>query len=466
MQISNSDSPIIPSEHPKAEIATPEVQTDSTAGLNQMVDCFVRLANSRSFLSKQLWRRMLHGKREGARAARSELFRLGLSRLLPADDDMGLSLIQGIALYGQFRAETGLGQAARSAATALATTGYPVSRHSISAPHLFDEKVGFDCVDDPHSPHDTALMYLNADTMMHLGAHIPLAAIAGRRRIGFWHWELPVFPAAWAASIEMVHEIFAPSQFVAASIATATRKPIRIVPHCIVVPDIRKDEARRRLGLSPGDYLFLHIFDTNSYLARKNPAGVIKAFLDAFPARGDSTPRLVLKYHGRTRRGPELDAILAQCVHDDRIVLIDQVYSAEQMTLLQAACDAFVSLHRSEGYGLNIAESMALGKIAIATGFSGNLDFMTPDNSILVPYNMRRLAKGDYLQGDGQWWAEPDHSAAVEALRTAAYQPMLAERLGKRARLDILQNNCHTRVGDLLVKAVRGEIPDVNAGST
>src|SRR5262249_26062859 len=154
----------------------------------------VRLGSSRSFLSKQLWRRMLHGKRASARSVRAELFRVGLSRLLPDDEDMDSSLTQGIALYGQFRAEAGLGQAARNAALALATTGSPVSRHAISVPHLFDEKVGFDCIDDPYSPYDTALMYLNADAMISLGEHVPLAALAGRRRIGFWHWELPVFP--------------------------------------------------------------------------------------------------------------------------------------------------------------------------------------------------------------------------------------------------------------------------------
>lgn len=431
-----------------------------------MFDCFARLASSRSFLVKQLWRRVFRGKQEGVRAVRAELFRVGLSHLLLADGDMQSALMPGIALYGQFRAENGIGQAARRGALALATTGFPVSRHAIAAPHLFAERVDFDCVDDPSSRYDTALMYLNADAMVHLGAHVPLTAIAGRRRIAFWHWELPVFPAAWAVAIDMVHEIFVPSRFVAGSIATATSKPIRIVPHAVPVPDIRKEEARSQLGLPQGDYLFLNIFDTNSYLARKNPGAIVKAFLDAFPARGPSSPRLVLKYHGRTGRQAELDAILEQSSRDDRIILIDQVYSGEQMTLLQAACDAFVSLHRSEGYGLNIAESMALGKLAIATAFSGNLDFMSSDNSMLVPYSMREVADGEYLRGARQWWAEPDHSAAVEALRAAVNQPSLAERLAARARLDIEQGNSYARIGDLLIKAINGEVPDVNARSS
>jgi glycosyltransferase involved in cell wall biosynthesis len=445
--------------YPRPDGGMAETRADATSDVNQLVDCFVRLASSRSFLSKQLWRRMLHGKRASAQTLRDELFRVGPACLLVGNDDVDPSLKRGIALYGHFRAELGLGQAARNAALALETTGYPVSRHAISIPNHFEEKVRFDCMDDPYSRYDTALIYINADAMK---VRAPHTALAGKRRIGFWHWELPVFPAAWVASLDMVHEIFVPSRFVAESIATATSKPIRIIPHAVPAPHVSRDDARERLGLPRSDYLFLNVFDTNSFIARKNPTGIIRAFLDAFPARGDSSPRLVLKYHGMARRGAELSKIIEQCSLDDRIILIDKVYSMEQMGLLQAACDAFVSLHRSEGYGLNIAECMALGKIAIATAYSGNLDFMTADNSMLVPYSMRRVAKGEYLFGDGQWWAEPDHSAAVEALRMAASQSAHVKRLETQARVDMLQNHSYARVGDLLLKAVRGEIPDVN----
>jgi len=104
---------------------------------------------------------------------------------------------------------------------------------------------------------------------------------------------------------------------------------------------------------------------------------------------------------------------------------------------LHAACDIHVSLHRAEGFGLNIAEAMALGKLAIVTNFSGNTDFTTADNALLVDFDMRRVALHDYPQGEGQWWADPRHDAAVDAMRTAYRDAALRRRLGDRARQDI-----------------------------
>ena len=105
---------------------------------------------------------------------------------------------------------------------------------------------------------------------------------------------------------------------------------------------------------------------------------------------------------------------------------------------MHAACDIHVSLHRAEGFGLNIAEAMALGKLAIVTSFSGNADFTTANNALLVDFDMRRVAPHDYPHGEGQWWADPRHDAAVAAMRTAYGDAELRRRLGDRARQDIM----------------------------
>jgi len=128
------------------------------------------------------------------------------------------------------------------------------------------------------------------------------------------------------------------------------------------------------------------------------------------------------------------------------------------MALLFCACDCFVSLHRSEGYGLNLAQAMACGKLAIATGFSGNVDFMTAQNSILIPFAMKAVGRDEYLHGAGQYWAEPDHAASVAAMRLALDQPSVVTRLRQRARADIEKNNSYERIGRLLVLGLEGKL--------
>jgi len=390
---------------------------------------------------------------------------IDLSRL---GDMPATRLEKGVALIGLLKAEVGIGQAGRSAAKALEAVGYPHSRHAITAPALFDEVVDFSCETNSSSIYDTALIYLNADTMAQSRGIIPSSLLAGRRCIGFWHWELPVFPRLWAPAIDMVDEIWTPSRFVADSIRTATDKPIRIVPHAISMPDHVVEAARSRLRLPRDAFLFLSVFDTNSYMSRKNPEAVVRAFCDAFPQRTHSSPRLIMKCHGKRRRGVRFDAFRNMIAKDDRIILIDEVFSGDEMALLFAACDVCVSLHRSEGYGLNLAQAMACGKLVIATGFSGNTDFMTDQNSILIPFTMTAVGEEEYVCGAGQWWAEPSHTASVEAMRQAVDQPAAATKLARRARMDIAKNNSYQRVGELLVLGLEGQLaslPQDSAGA-
>jgi glycosyltransferase involved in cell wall biosynthesis len=351
--------------------------------------------------------------------------------MLPSTADMA-NLRPGIGIYGLFTAETGIGQSARRSAKSLRAAGVPVSLHNITMPKSFENRIDFDVGEDLVSPYDTALIHLNPDSLLHELRRGPIEAFVGRRRIGFWHWELPVFPAPWAKAFEKVHEVWAPSSFVARAVSAASDLPVRIVHHAVHGDEIPQDFARESLGLPADEYFFLSIFDLNSYPVRKNPVGIVRAFLDAFPRAGPSSPRLIVKCHGKGNRNAAFDELL-RCIHKDaRVLLFDEVFSTERIQLLQAACDCYVSLHRSEGFGLNILESMVLGKPCIATGFSGNMDFMTSRNSIIIPFGMRRVEKDEYPHAEGQWWAEPDHDTSVDALRRAGRKTS-RHWLGKRA---------------------------------
>jgi glycosyltransferase involved in cell wall biosynthesis len=375
-------------------------------------------------------------------------------------------LAEGVGLYGLLRAELGIGEAARRMARALRAVSHPVSAHAIALPELFEDKIEFEADPSLLSRFDTALIHLNPDTLIYLldNGRIPLDALVGRRRIGYWAWELPMFPPRWTSGFDKVDEIWTLSHFSARAIANATDKPVRMVPLAVPALDIPREAARADLGLPRDATVFLTTFDFNSTPARKNPLGTIRAFLDAFPARGDDGPLLVLKYHGRTNRAGEYHKMLAHAAADPRLILIDEIYTEERLRRLQAACDVYVSLHRSEGFGLNIAECMGAGKIAIATDFSGNRDFMTAENSLPIPYTARPLQRGEYYQGDGQWWAEPDHAAAVEAMRLAASGSTAMAQLGSRAREHIRTHYAYEATGALALAALRGTMPAVEPG--
>ncbi len=276
-------------------------------------------------------------------------------------------------------------------------------------------------------------------------------------RIGYWAWELPVVPPSWVPALEFVNEVWTPSSFVADAFREATKKPVRVVPHAIPPNDIDRRTAREKLQLPVDAYIFLSIFDTNSYPVRKNPEGAIAAFEDAFPDSGPSTPLLVVKIHGKANRTPLFNALIERLKQKRSIRIIDQTLSEEDMRNLQAACDCFVSLHRSEGFGLNVAECMAAGRLVITTDFSGNRDFATAENSLPIPFGVRLVQPEDYLHGRGQWWAEPDHEAAVEAMRWAVAHPSdageLADKAPGRHERQFLVRSCRTKGEDRVAGA-------------
>jgi glycosyltransferase involved in cell wall biosynthesis len=236
------------------------------------------------------------------------------------------------------------------------------------------------------------------------------------------------------------------------SVAAATQKPVRIVPHCVAAPTAAPHAARASLGISEHELLFACIFDTRSYLARKNPQAVVRAFIDAFPDR-TAGARLLVKWIGPA--GDQLHELEALAKDRPGISLIGRTLSRDEIWQIHAACDVHVSLHRAEGFGLNIAEAMALGKPTIVTNFSGNMDFTTADNALLVDFAIRRVRAHDYPYGEGQWWAEPDHDTAVEAMRIAYRDAALRRRLGERARQDIAARFASTVIGRQMAGLLR-----------
>ncbi|WP_207477502.1 glycosyltransferase family 4 protein [Arenibaculum pallidiluteum] len=279
-------------------------------------------------------------------------------------------------------------------------------------------------------PRGPVIVHLNAPNLRHALAALGRRRIRGRRIVGYWAWELPVLPAAWLPALVHLHEVWTPSAFSAAAIAAATEKPVRVVPHPVAIAQPgRAALGRAAFGLREQDFVALTAFHPASGIERKNPLGTIRAFREAFGGRPGAV--LVLKIGGEGPL-PWLDGVLAQAggAGPDIAVLRGDLPDAE-LTALMACSDVLLSLHRSEGFGLVLAEAMQLGIPVVATAWSGNLDFMPDGSAALVEHCLVPVADPEAIYGDGSHWAEPDTGHAAAWLRRLAADFETRRRLGE-----------------------------------
>jgi glycosyltransferase involved in cell wall biosynthesis len=349
-----------------------------------------------------------------------------------AAERIDMSRPWGVGVFGYFTAESGIGEGARSSALSLEAAGVPVKAINVEVGAFANREVSFAVAEDRTNPFAVNLVHLNADHVAMLPDRIGAENYAGRYTIGFWAWELAEFPEALVPAFEAVHEVWVPSSYVAGALQARTTKPVRVMPHRVQLSPPGA-VSRAKFEVPEEAVVFLTALDFNSFLERKNILGVVRAFRTAFPDAARNV-RLVIKAHGgassfRTPRAQLLDAV----ADDPRILVIDRVMPRAEVTELQAAADVFVSLHRAEGFGLPIAECMALGKVVIATDYSGSTDFVTADCAMPVPYRMVDVGEKTYPLGGGQHWADPDLDAAARLMRLAVDDPELRARLGAAA---------------------------------
>ena len=287
---------------------------------------------------------------------------------------------------------------------------------------------------------DINIFHMNGDeveqALGHLTYHKPLTGY----NIVYPAWELSRYPKEWATQLDRFDEIWAPSQFIADSLRAACLKP---VVHMPLGTEIVFDSflPRRFFGIKDDHYCFLFFFDLKSYVNRKNPGAVLEAFRSALRRMPNARTTLVIKVNGYDSASPALDPFREVIdALGDRVRLITETLSDNQIKNLIRCCDCFVSLHRSEGFGRGISEAMYLGKPVVATAYSGNLDFMAPDVSFPVSYELRPLREGDYPHFADQVWAEPDVGEAARHMARLLEQPRQGRDVGARAELHMRRN--------------------------
>ena len=344
---------------------------------------------------------------------------------------------EGVTVVGYLRAESGMGELARSTVRALRQVSYPLNT--------------LDLHDRVHRHSDLSVVRggevssppgASAGTRLPITIAVLTAPEARRERatiglphpysyaIGYWPWELEVFPDDLPEVFAGFDEVWALSSFSAAAIAAASPVPVHTVWPAL--PDVEPGPpGPGEAALDPDEFNFLFVYDLLSETERKNPEGLLRAFRDAF--HREEPVRLTIKTINGEMRSDELRRVV-RAAEGLRASVHDRYLSRADLLHLVASCDCYVSLHRAEGFGFTLAEAMALGKPMIATFYSGNTDYMTPWSCLPVPYRMTEvgMARGAYRPGDA--WAEPDLEAAADLMRKVYREPEEARAVGSRGQ--------------------------------
>ncbi len=360
---------------------------------------------------------------------------------------------QGVNVVGHISASAGLGGVSRALIRAMIDRGIPVAvldidmglqRAHSSADELPDQVLRVARVEDlPYSINlvNVAIQLLPSVFLRRfpelLAPRFLNAAIV--------FWELPVLPRVWVRALRLCDACVVCSPFLRALIERhLPEMPTVYAEYPLYMPSVTAVE-RSTLGFTESTVLFGASFDLAGDPARKNPLAILRAFAEAFP--GDEDVGLILKGNGRVNnlaRHPIGRGIEHATRTDPRIRFVVSTLPYRDVIALYAACDAYVSLHRAEGLGLGPMEAMALGKPVVATGYSGNMGYMTESNALLVRYVLVPTGGCEWqysraFSGKGAVWAEPDVRHAATLLRSLAENADLRRSIGLTAKRDIAE---------------------------
>lgn len=333
-----------------------------------------------------------------------------------------------VRIIGHPHAPSGMGEHCRSIALGFAAAGWDVDLvdvHGHWPPNLrfLDELSKASVHQSPSvgGPVAGTVLAVNCDELEDVARLVGYYLAGASPVVVYPAWELPHLPDSWANLLNRYDVVWASSDYSRRSFASACTVPVETVGLSIrsALPD--HFHSRRDLGLPEDSACLLTSLHLASYPSRKNPLGAIQAVQNA--RRLEHLPAIaaqsVLRIGGAQDRPDEArKLVVAAKSIDPDVVILDQNMSEDMARSLLLSCDALISLHRAEGFGLLIGEAMRLGTPVVATGYSGNMDYCSDQNSWLVDFTLAPVPIGSYPHAEGQYWAEPDTDSATEAVRS------------------------------------------------
>ena len=387
----------------------------------------------------------------GSKLGKAQLLRI---EQLIRDDSSGHPLMaEGIEFIGFVRAESGLGENLRALVRATATTPLEgavsvadvdidsgIRNADSSVDHYMDGRM-----------FRTRVICVNPDMLGEAFHHDGFGRYQDAYRIGFWFWELERLPRMWIDHARLVDEVWVATDFVADAVRRdVTGRPVVKIRTPVITPTLDRVYSRPEFGLRDDCCLFMFSFAYGSFATRKNPEATILAFRRAFPL-GTEQVQLVIKTSQSELFTTARANLTALAAADTRIVFINNYLSRQALIGLQSTIDCYLSLHRSEGLGLGLAECMALGKPAIATAYSGNLEFMNGDNSFLVDFKLIPVREGEYPDFEGQVWADASVEHASAHMKNVYNDHTRAAKIGLAGKNYLAQHFSHQAVGQAIL---------------
>ncbi len=338
---------------------------------------------------------------------------------------------QGVNLCGFIKGDFGLGESARILARILEHAGIPFTIVEIQDPvlHTFTNTEFEDKISNEFK-YDTNIFAYNPDCFEETIREFDKSVFAGRWNIGYWAWEMPEFPDGWEKTFQYFDEIWTCSDFTTQAIAQRSPIPVRTVPYAIS-PEKDHTLTRGDFGLPEDKFIFLLTYDTRSISERKNPKAAIAAFCKAFGKNEDV--HLLIKMNTPLAWSGDED-LIALAEQNDNIDLMERQMSKVEINSLISLCDAYLSLHRSEGFGLGPAEAMAFGKPAVLTDFGGNTQYMREGACCPVPYRLVEIEQNLIIYKKGMHWAEADIDAAAGYMKRLVEDARYRDSIGKHAK--------------------------------
>ncbi|KAI4447561.1 hypothetical protein C823_002080 [Eubacterium plexicaudatum ASF492] len=343
---------------------------------------------------------------------------------------------KGVNLIGNIRLEAGLGQSCRLVASALERTEIPFGIYQYApsgadhnGDHTWDEHIRTTL------PYNVNLIHINPLELGTAYCQIDRQTWDYRYHIAFWLWELEDFPEEWTKYFTCLNEIWAPSEFTCNAIRKKTSLPVKCMPYYLEA-DIRKEYTREDFKLPEGKFLFLMMYDSYSCAERKNPAAVMYAYQKAFGKTNMQTG-LVIKINHATKE----DEARIQNEMDGypNVYLIRDLLDRNAVNNLIRCVDVIVSLHRTEGFGLVLAEAMLLGTPVIATNWSANTEFMNKETACMVDYRLCTLEQELPPFHAGSRWADPDIRQAAAYMKKLYEDRAYYQKISSAAKAHIRQ---------------------------
>ncbi len=280
-------------------------------------------------------------------------------------------------------------------------------------------------------------LHVNAPEAIHALSALAPGDWQDRYRIAYWAFELPRVPSLWVRASAAFHEIWAPSHFVVEALrSSGVKVPVRLMPHPVALGAPPATPERAAFDIPANAFAVLTLGDLRSSAARKNLLGAIAIYLQAFPSPGSS--RLIVKVREDAAH-PSFLAHARQAAQGRAdIDFVTGDLSSDEMHRLIASCSLVLSPHRAEGFGLPLAEALLAGVPVLATGWSGNVDFMTDMPELMIDYSLVPVRDAYRVyRARGQRWAEPHLEDAVAKLRALAASPDLRSQLAAKGRSKI-----------------------------